>query len=376
MKKKNFKEMKSNGKLISMRHQIQKMLEPITDKYKYSEWASKLYDGEGFYINHRTKVNKIQPIYGCDKHWAYGGVLKDKIFPISTQLYKKASPLGVVLCSFKHIKRRYKDFYYTQYLNKIESHNGRYYLFTTNLDFEIFTDLYVLDDLEVSGKKYFICDYLPLGNLIEKFYKEKQQDTAENKVLYEAAFYGMFAKQFDKCFNEKNVVVNNNDMLRLLYAMDDLNIKDFKKNIEKIKQIRYKEVIIATFQTAYLRHEEWKNFKKYKDKVVYMNTDSIYCDSPFDIKVENKLGCYDTEYNGENIFFIRRNAYVVLDKNGNVKKSVIGGVLNGGDITKDKIKKLLNKESIFAKTYNTNREIVDSEIKPLFLLNDNGNDFI
>ena len=190
-----------------IRKKINNRFKKLDIQYEYSLALSRIYDGEGFYINSRFKVNEVNKIYGCDKHWAYGGALVQYKFPLSSKMTKKETELGIYLLEFTHIKKRYKDFYYTIYLKHIhrEKKNGKtkYIIALTNLDFQIFIDLYKTDYKIVSKKYFKDVGFLGIDDIVIEYYKKKKKDIAENKYKYEAGFYGMFAALLVKAVQKK-----------------------------------------------------------------------------------------------------------------------------------------------------------------------------
>ena len=344
--------------ILSMRQQWRWHLKKQGCDFNYNAKLSRCYNGEGFYVNNRNKV--VEPIktWGWDKHWAYGGVLKNNILPKSNKMGKKETPLGIFMISYKRIiKSRYtEDFHLTLYRrNKndigkdiIHLKDGREYRWLTNLDFEIFTDLYEIDDLRIEVKKYF-QDYGKLNwdEVIDQAYIDKQNKKYD-KVFFESVFYGLNCK---KMYDYKNPVEYNK----------------YKDSIDETgyEYCRSKYVAIALFQTAYLRYEEWQLFKKYKDHIIYMNTDSIYTDIDIQLEDSPLLGHYHKEYNGQYIYFIRRNAYAILDDNKKLKESKIGGVLNKF-ITQQDLKKLYNRKEIKVKTRDEEGNITDITLQPTF----------
>lgn len=351
--------------LCAMRKAIQARLRRSKIEYKYDLLQSRLYDGEGFYVNHIEKVNQIKKIWGWDIHWAYGGALLDNVFPLTTEINDNKTELGLVLVEFTKIKRRYEDFHYTIFRKKFEiykiNNKNKYQLLLTNLDFEIFRDMYESDFVVLVEKYYAKVGKLPFNEIINKYYKLKKK-AKNNKTMFEAAFYGIFAMKILKAY-EKNKLRNQDIYIK---AITDTGLT---LNDQEFEDLRNCQVVIATFQTAYLRYREWQNFKKYKNSVVYMNTDSIYTQDPVDIEDSPELGHYGRCRDGEYVYWIRRNAYVVVDHD-QVIESVIGGVLNGGDITIDKLNTLRTGQSIRCKTKNKNNEIIEGELKPKFLLYD------
>lgn len=334
------------GKLIGYRKQILNTLKKNNIKYEYSSRACQYYIGEGFYINHREKAAILNRIYGYDKHWAYGGALKYKKFPLSSRIDNKPTELPLYFISFTGIERRYKDFYYTIYKNNIvKTKEGLLIIRLTELDYKVFVDLYILENLKIEKISYFQdIGYLPLSDIIDKAYIDKKTCKVEEKFIFEAGFYGLFAKK--------------------LYDYE--TPWERKKYFDVWEQtgdenIRAAEVPIAIYQTAYLRYEEWQLFKKYMDKVVYMNTDSIYCTEDFFIEEDKGLGYYGKCYDGEYIQFIRRNAYVVLNDNLSIKEIIIGGVpseLNEEYITPEVLEVMRNKEKL--------KKMTDEELKNSF----------
>ena len=352
--------------ISSIRQTIRHHLNRIGCKYDYSAVMSKTYNGEGFYINSRTKAAELNRIWGYDINWAYGGVLRNNILPKTCRLGAKETELGIFLISYKKIgNARYKDFHYTLYRkikgelekNVVELGNGRQYRFVTNLDYLIFKDLYKVEGLRIEKQAFFQdLGKLELEEIIDRAYIDKKRN-AYPKNIFESCYYGLNAKK--------------------LWTYD--NPKDYQKYIDSYNATGYswcrsRYVPIAMFQTAYLRYEEWQLFKKYRDKIVYMNTDSIYTTEPVDIEDSSEIGHYHIEYNGEYIQFIRRSAYAILDNRKILKEAKISGVLNEY-VTNDDIKALRAGKIIKCKSRDEFGKIVDIKVEPTFIRYYNGDTF-
>lgn len=344
-----------------IRRAICQKLKRAEHLYTHNALLSQAFIGEGFYVAHREKVliDKIK-IWGYDKHWAYGGALQHYKFPTSCKLDSKIeSPLAIVIIKFTKIEKRYKDFYYSLYHNNILHLGSDCYIFMTNLDYEIFSDMYI-SDCQVINKLYFQdIDYLDeLYDIVDEYYEKKKiHKSKAYKETIEASFYGMFAK---KLYADK--YASKNDRIRFEIAYS--NTGD--------KEIRCEQVPIAMFQSAYIRYEEWKLFKKYKSSVVYMNTDSIYSTKALKISCKNEIGHYDLEYNGKYFHFVRRSVYIIFNDNGSIEKSVISGVVGeadgGAKLTLKMVKKLMNGESIELSTRDKDRNIIPVTVQPLYYL--------
>lgn len=328
--------------------------------YFYDAMLSATYNGDGFYINHNYKVCNPIRTYGYDKHWAYGGSLLHYVFPLSSELQDEETELGIYCVEFNYMNPRYDDFYYNLYKNMIDysDEKGKKQIYLTNIDWPIFNDLWDTDAVIVDKRYFKHIGHLDiLEDLIYDGYKFKKENKQYKKEI-EACFYGLFAKML------KN---NCNSMTQKLeYKLAKIRTR--------YDDVRNKKVPIAIFQTAYLRNEEWQLFKKYKDHVLYMNTDSIYADCPLDINTSDKIGEYGIEKDvyDKIVYFIRRNAYVSINDDKTICKSVIGGCINGGDITIEKLEKLNNKEEVDARTIDADGNIINIKLKPRFKYNASG----
>lgn len=313
------------GKLISYRKKLLNAFKNNNISYEYKTQTCTYYIGEGFYINHRKRASELNRIYGYDKHWAYGGALKYKKFPLSSRIGKEQTELALYVISFKSYTPRYTEFFYTIYKNYVEKIKGGFAICLTEYDYIVFKDMYILEDMKVEQILYYQdVGYLPVSDIIDEAYIDKKTCNPDEKFIFEAGFYGLFAKKL----YDYETSWERNKYFEIYAQTGD-------------KNIRAAEVPIATYQTAYLRYEEWKLFKKFTDKVVYMNTDSIYCVEDFFIEEDKGLGYYGKCYNGEYIQFIRRNAYVVLNDDMSINDIIIGGVpkeLNEKYITPETLK--------------------------------------
>lgn len=296
-------------------------------KYKYDSTCSLAYRGDQFYVNNRELVKTPLQIWGWDKHWAFGSILAQRKVPLSSVLDYKETELGIFAIKFKgDLTLRYPEFNYNIFANEdnwldINFKDGYHYMLLSNLDYEILSDMYT-NDFQVINKLYFQdIGYLPdnVKNHVEQLYRNKQSwkqlpnQTEANllKTALEAGIYGMNAKKLKDCGFD-----NSKDEKVKAYAESGL------------KNPRNKEVPLAMFQAAYNRYDEWQLFKKYKDNVVYMNGDSIYCNKDIGLPDGKNLGEYGVCYNGEHIYFIRRNVYVVIDQDCNPIEWTIGGAVD------------------------------------------------
>ena len=356
--------------------------------FKYDGEASVAYNGEGFYVNHNKRVLEEVKNWCYDIHWAYGSSLINNIFPLSNEMQDEPTQLGIIQIEFKLNKgetlgdhRRYKDFYYTLYTNNkmFTEKKNVYSLFLTNIDYEIFKDLYTIPH-EVLGSIWF-KDIGPLSDELKDYvrqaYNDKQEmkKTGGDKSIFEAAFYGLFAKSLQDLYKDKEkeaIKTGDKKLLKQAEKCKEEYNKAFRKTGVQI--VRSKYVPIALFQTAHLRLREYKLFKENIDNVIYMNTDSIFANKPLNIKTSDKLGDYGVEYNGLPIQYIRRNAYIVKNIDGSIKKQVIGGVdkvLN--KLTIEQCKELkTNPDGITIKMYDENHKIVDRQLEPWFKLKNSG----
>lgn len=317
------------------------------DRYEFDIFANRGYCGEGFYCaNYNYMDGKETLSYGKDVHWAYGGALVQNEFPLSNRKGDTPTKCGicVVECTYFKLKDEYKNFDITLFnSHKITINHHTYFYFTT-LDYEIFNDLYVSDARTI--KVVYYQDIGPLPNELIEFakenYKLKKQAPESEKPLYEMCFYGLLAKDLRKNLNKRikegapNYKLNK---LKLelgrgeaLTGLSGYRVGDIKpdgtKETRDSQEIRSPTCIIAAFQTAYLRYREWQLFKQYKDKIIYMNTDSIYTTEPIDTGEDLGLGYYANAYEKKLFLGIRRNAYILLNEDGSFYKSTVGGVMD------------------------------------------------
>lgn len=314
----------------SLSRTIKGRLKKITN-YQYNKLTSLAFIGEGFYICNKEKVlDRWSKRYCYDIHWAYGAALKQYEYPLNCDFThnKTASGMSIVAIKYNYIKPRYKEFDYTLFKNVIYSQhkyviNNTQVILMTNLDYEIFKDLYDTD-AEIYVQWYHSkVGKLNLDDIVDKNYIKKQEiktseltdeKKVEEKVKLEACFYGLLARKLENLLNKKGEAYSYIEELRYRFAV----------GLTDCNKVREKETIIALWQTSYLRYREYKMWKQYKDHVVYMNTDSIYTDIPLHIE-KNELGEYDLEHSDVTIFFIRRNMYIVY-KDGKPIDYTLGGI--------------------------------------------------
>lgn len=341
-------------------------------RYTYDRFAMLSYNGEGFYVNNKEFCKTRQRIYGYDINWAYGSALIDYDYPLSSNIGEKPTKCGCYLITYTYKKPRYPQFYYTLYDNMIfmDKHKNKF-MWITNLDYEIFTDLYE-SDAKILTQVYW-QDIGPLPQEVHKLVKQayidkKNPKNKDIKHLFETCYYGMNAKDLKKEDDDPkkwwtSKLNGGKNALHNAQAWTGLSgIKKFKQ------QVRTEYCVISTWQTAYTRYREWKNFKANKDYVVYMNTDSIYAIKPLDLGEDLGLGYYKLEYNNEQILFIRRNAYVVFNEDNTIKKSMIGGCIKN-QFTKWHIMSLENGDTIRALSYDEDHNLIEIPLVPSFIKN-------
>ena len=329
----------------------------LDDRYEYDIYAMRAYCGDGFYCaNYNYMDGKETLSYGKDVHWAYGGALINNEFPLSSRKLEgdsnNAFYIYIVRCTESSLKLKdvYKNFDITLYrTHRIK--DGKYlYFYFTNLDYEIFNDLYDNDGIIINRVYYQDVGPLPdkLKELVKKNYKLKKQAPESEKPLYEMCFYGLFAMDIQREIVKKTKEFEETGKYGILSQINKLKIQlslgrattglsgyrkgsmmiNGKKEIRDKQEIRPVNCIIATWQTAFLRYQEWQLFKQYKDKVIYMNTDSIYTTEPIDTGEDLGLGHYGVAYDKKLFLGIRRNAYILLNEDGSFYKSTIGGVMD------------------------------------------------
>lgn len=349
--------MNYKGKVISLRKKFINSFKDETN-YNYDRLASIAYCGDGFYVN-KHNMQTIENIWCYDINWAYAACLINNKFPLSTTYTDEETELGIFVCKVHgRLIKRYADFDYSVFENKLGKtpNANEYIIILTNIDYEIFTDMYT-NRVEILNKYYFKdVGYLPSKtfNLINNLYIEKKKvKDKEIKKIYEICIYGLNAK---KLYN-KDYFYNKFEYYRA-YA------------ITQYDKCRSKYTPIAMFQTSYIRYRMWNEFNKYKNVIKYMNTDSIHSVIPLPIKISNELGKFKLEYDGNKIQFIRRNAYVVFNHDGSIKDSVINGIVDGNTITLDELEKLNRGIKIRKHCYKLikgKKVLVETDLSPLFL---------
>lgn len=363
----------------------------IFNGYEYSVLINAGFYGEGFYAAHKDKVLEEKPIWGADKHAAYCGSLINNVFPLSSLLYTgNKTELSLIVAQYDemNMEKRYKDFEYTlfDFMSPV-SYNGKKAFVFTHLDYEVFKDLWIVDSKILAQYYFQDVGKLPLDKVCKRYYNMKQdlktsnftnKEKKEQKKEFEKGFYGNMARRFaniyirhlnDKDYNESALWLEEQQVkyaaLQLGYNFE-LEYKNNKYSFKdkRLNSIRNRLTPIPMWQAAYLRYEEWKLFKANMDNWVYGNTDSIYCDKPFNLTTKDEIGYYDWEYQDEKAFFIRRNAYIVYKKDGSIKFT-LGGVLEE-ELTTEQIDALRRNEDITCHTYRNEtdkKNDIQSEIK-------------
>ena len=373
----------------------------LDDRYTYDIYAMRAYCGDGFYCaNYNYMDGKETLSYGKDVHWAYGGALVNNEFPLSNNIGDKPTKCGIVIiqCSYFKLKDKYKNFDISLFsTHKIEVKKNNIYFYFTTLDYEIFTDLYDSDATIKKTIYYQDVGPLPdkLKDLTRENYKLKKLAPEEDKPQYEMCFYGLFAMDLQRKITElneemkqnpskicENTIKIRNYSRQLALGKSATGLSGYRHNAKKSdgkKEYKYKNeirpiyCIIATWQTAYLRYSEWQLFKQYNNKVIYMNTDSIYTTEPIDTGEDKGLGYYGIDYEKKLFLGIRRNAYILLNEDGSFYQSTIGGVLDNY-FTQQQINQLKLGIPIKARSRQRDRktdEIYEttSLLKPTYIVN-------
>lgn len=330
--------------------------------YKFDRISSMAYCGDGFYVNRRDCF-MLDRMWVYDMNWAYGSTLVNNKFPLSCEYTDEPTELAIYFCIIKNIHnldKRHKDFQYTLYRNNIMRYKNEGFILLTNLDYEIFTDLYT-NEVEVY-KKYYFKDigYLPdkTKNFVKEQYelKKNSKDNQDFKKAIESVCYGLNAKILKK---------TNHHLMQ--------KIKYWKAKAETgYEDIRDERTPIAMFQIAYLRYEMWKKFTTYMKDIKYMNGDSIHSTIPLPIETEKGvLGKYKLECEDKLVYYIRRNAYVIVDDDGSIIKPTISGIIDEDTITLDELRILSNGGTVIKHSYKdeSRKEIVEVKLNSLFIKN-------
>ena len=323
--------------------------------YQYDRLSSMTYNGDGFYVN-RVDMGGIEKMWSYDINWAYGAALINNTYPLSTEYSNEPTDCAIYACKVVgRLDRRYKEFNYHIYENKL-FHVGDdvYMILISNIDYEIFRDMYT-NEIEIY-KEYYYKDVgsLPIKTqeLVNKLYQMKRGSDKECKKLFEISIYGLNAKKLDRKGYFNQIEFCN------AYAET------------QYEGIRDKRVPIALFQTAYTRYEMWSKFKLYKEYIKYMNTDAIYSTHKLDIPTEEGvLGKYKLEINGNKVQFVRRNFYVVYNDDGSIKKITVDGIVDKETITLEELNELHKGNTIIKHSYGIKdkiKQLVERKVTPLF----------
>lgn len=345
---------------------ITKVINNSLGKAKINYWhdsrLAELYNGEGFYIANYMRAVFRPRIWSYDIHWAYGSVLRDKVFPLSNRYEdyngKNKTELGFMLCSLTYMKKKYEGYDYTLYNNMTigKPKEKTKFITLTNLDYEIFNDLYE-SDIKIHKECYFQdIGYLPFRDRIDEYYKKKQNNK-EYKGAYESGFYGKMAenliKSCEKYKEKENASEWEREQIAFIEGLKNAERRKYKMDKNQTFKLRDNRCLIPTYQTAYIRYKEWQVFKQHKDNIVYMNTDSVHFDKDIEFESSKELGHYGKEYDGVKIQYIRRSAYILLsDDYQKVIKTKVSGVINDPLLQDIKIvDKLYRGEIVKANTY-------------------------
>ena len=130
-----------------------------------------------------------------------------------------------------------------------------------------------------------------------------------------------------------------------------LHIATYGKNVQKISKlgIRSKYVLVGMYQSAYVRKRMIDIFIKYKNDIIYMDTDSVMIrkNAKFRERISDKIGQFKIEYENITLDIFRPKAYIIYDKNGNIIEQKFSGIKT--KLNEKQIEKIKHGETITIK---------------------------
>ena len=297
-----------------------------------NELFSYAYCGQGLLVyNGKGYENKLYNQY--DLNSAYPAALCTNVYPISDryetiELYNNneeevrkllESSLGLLRFSVIEYTKKYNDFYDELFEDNVDL--VKYYncgdttykeIFLTSIDALTFLDLFNCKDVQFM-EYYKFKDVTDLGwelterikfhyNNIHEIKNTDKESAKAIKLAFNICSYGLLVKKDMKMYERFN------------------------------KMCRSKYVLIGEFEAAYVRRKMCKLYLKYKDHILFMDTDCIVLESSvkFDEPIGNDLGMFKEEFaNQVSTFkYVCPKKYFSGDKDGNVipSKSALSGV--------------------------------------------------
>lgn len=217
----------------------------------------------------------------------------------------------------------------------------------------IYTSWYNFNELKNSIEKGFVeilevheYYYAPpfkfecLKNFMKFFYEKKENSNGAEKLIFKFILNSLTGKFAQRSFTKKIYFENVQEALNYIkekkIKKDKINIIHFNKirddvfleiEEEKIKQkdkARWAIPVISSYITSQSRIIMLKYFLKYKNELIYTDTDSLVVSSPINPKyIKKDLGFFKKE--NENAITVKGNKHYVSEIDGK-KYSFIKGI--------------------------------------------------
>lgn len=316
---------------------------------KHNLILSNAYCGDGFrLLDKKSLFNRKLRVDSYDINSAYPSALKENEYPLSGKFkyhsskdkdFKEEVKKWRDGCKLLHVKlkgmphKKWKGKEYDTYIKNFFKQVNEYEMsgWISNKGMIFFKEMY---EMKGSISIDAIIEYVEVGKLnsklidiLEKFKKEKDKQTGEAKdqykIIYNKNIYGKFA-------------------------------------LKHGKKMRDNLVIIAIFQTDYVKLKMLEVLKGVEDKVIYIDTDGVKLKAGTKFKgaIGNELGEFKKEFENARMDLYRMRGYWIYNDNGEIAEQCISGVHHKFSV--EEIERLYKGETI---RLNDERYYVDKKGK-------------
>lgn len=270
--------------------------------------------------------------FGYDINSCYPYILKTCKFPVNRRMPEvhkgflvdydefirmfnvNDNDLFLVGISFDRYVRKFSDLDYSTYFHKVTNADGsnehyyywgnskfRFNFVLTSIDLANMMKLYELEGLKIWLFCKFDGDYIPqeASDYVDELYQMKQQNR-EFKLEFNKITSGKFVQRLQRFKADFNCSVDSYDNWSVL----------------------------GIWIYAYARARMIDLIVRYHDRLIYMDTDSIFLDG---VQLESglvgsELGNFKCEFANSKIYVFNVKNYAVYDSDGNVIKQAHAGM--------------------------------------------------
>lgn len=279
---------------------------------------SSAYDGAGLIsVNHLLRYDEDREYIGYDINSAYQSVLLENFYPEGEVFHKDnitipysdllsfiGDRLYVAYVEVRNLKSKFEEYEMIAYKSFLDYKNGVWFGWMNNVDIENMNELYdcniIVKALLVFMNKVKLSDNLK--NYIIDTYNEihkmpKGKERKEKKLEFNILTYGKNAQRRYTQTGEEN-------------------------------GLRAKYTHIAMYQAAYTRRRIIDLLKKYKDYIIYTDTDSCYIDADanFNEPISDKIGEFKVEQEKCKLYIFRYKGYIIYNLDGSIRVQKVAGI--------------------------------------------------